>query len=342
MEAKVIKKKDIAKWLDSLIQEYEVFAPVKEDGLIFFDKISSASEAFLDYQNSKMPPKQLLFPQSETLFSYGSTKDTAEIEVPPNLEKPRLIFGIRPCDAKSFGLLDNVFDGECKDSYYVNRRANIVVVGIGCIKPRTTCFCTWVGGGPFSTESLDLLLIDVGDEYLVQIVSDKGARLLQDGGFEDAGEDKLALAAGVIKTAEVSMGPGVEIDGLKQKLDSSFDDPVWKLLSEKCLGCGICTYLCPTCHCFDIVDEAVGSGGERLRIWDSCLFPLFTLQASGVNPRPTVKERFRQRIMHKFSYFVDNHDKIACVGCGRCVTECPVNLDIRQILNSISQLEGVK
>ncbi|MFC1949267.1 4Fe-4S dicluster domain-containing protein [Chloroflexota bacterium] len=342
MEEKIIKKTDIAKWLDSLIQEYEVFAPVKEDDLILFDRISSAGEAVLDYQNSKMPPKRILFPQSETLFSYGSTKDAAKIEAPPVPEKPQLIFGIRPCDARSLTLLDSVFDGDSKDPYYLNRRSNTSVVSIGCIKPNSTCFCNWVGGSPFSTEGSDLLLIDIGDEYVVQVVSDKGASLLESGGFENAGKDKLALAAEVTKTAETSMAPGVEIDSLKEKLASSFDDPVWKLLTEKCLGCGVCTYLCPTCHCFDIVDEVVGSNGERLRIWDSCQFPQFTLQASGDNPRPTVKERFRQRIMHKFSYFADNYDKIACVGCGRCVIECPVNLDIRQVLNRISQLEGVK
>jgi sulfhydrogenase subunit beta (sulfur reductase) len=342
MEAKIIKKTDVTKWLDSLIQEYEVFAPVKEDGLVLFNRISSASEAILDYRNSKMPPKQILLPQSETLFSYGSTKDVAKIEVPPVPEKPRLIFGIRPCDARSFTLLDSVFDGDSKDPYYLDRRANTVVVSLGCIKPRNTCFCNWVGGGPFSTEGSDLLLVDVGDEYLVQIVSDKGAGLLESGGFEDAGKDKLARAAEVIKTAETSMAPAVKMDGLKAKLDSSFDDPVWKLLTEKCLGCGVCTYLCPTCYCFDIVDEVVGLDGKRLRIWDSCQFPLFTLQASGDNPRPTVKERFRQRIMHKFSYFADSYGKTGCVGCGRCVTECPVNLDIRQVLNRISQLEGVK
>lgn len=343
MEAKVIKKKDIAKWLDSLIQDYEVFAPAKGDSLVLFERIGSAGEASLDYQNSKMPPKQLLFPQSETLFSYSSRKDTSEIEVPPLVEKPRLIFGIHPCDANSFTMLDKVFDGgESKDPYYVNRRANTVIVSIGCTKPRATCFCTSVGGSPFSTEGSDLLLIDISGEYVVQIVTDRGARLLEKGGFEDAGEHKLALALGVMKTAEASMGPGVETDGLKEKLDNSFDDPIWQQLTEKCLGCGVCTYLCPTCHCFDIVDEAVGSTGKRIRLWDSCQFPLFTLQASGVNPRPTVKERFRQRIMHKFSYFVDDHDQIACVGCGRCITECPVNLDIREVLNSISQLEGVK
>lgn len=342
MKAKTINKKDIASFLDDLIKEYEVFAPIKRDGLVLFETIGSGNEALLDYKNSKISPKGIMFPQSETLFRYSYNKETVDFEVPSIEEKPRVIFGIRPCDARSLTLLDKVFDGECKDPYYVSRRANTVVVSIGCARPQTTCFCTSVGGGPFSIEGSDLLLIDVGDEYIVQIVSDKGERLLKERGFEDAGEDKVALTAIVIKKAEASIGPGVEADGLKEKLDKRFDDPIWQELTEKCLGCAVCTYLCPTCHCFDIVDEAVGLDGERIRIWDSCQFAMFTLQASGLNPRPTVKERFRQRIMHKFSYMVDDHDQIGCVGCGRCVAECPVNLDIRQVLNNLSQLEGVK
>ena len=127
----------------------------------------------------------------------------------------------------------------------------------------------------------------------------------------------------------------METGALKKSLDNLFEDPLWNKLAEKCLGCGICTYLCPACHCFDILDEEAGPDGKRIRIWDSCQFPLFTLQTSGFNPRPKVKERFRQRIMHKFSYLVDEHGVFGCSGCGRCVTACPVNLDIRQALNDI-------
>ena len=216
MKAKIIKKKDVASLLDRLIEKYELFAPVKRDGLILFEAIASGSEAFLDYQNSKIPPKGILFPQSETLFSSSSTRDAAEIEVPPGPEKPQLIFGIHPCDARSLTLLDKVFDGEYKDPYYVNRRANTVVVSIGCTTPRTSCFCTAVGGGPFSSEGSDLLLIDIGSEYLVQTVTDKGTLLLKDAPeLSDAGEDKLSLARAAISTAEASMSPGLKVEGLK-------------------------------------------------------------------------------------------------------------------------------
>ena len=337
MKTTTIKKKDIARFLDTLLTRYEVFAPVERDERVVFEAIGAGSEATLDYQNTTMPPKGILFPQTEQLFSYRSTKDTADIAVPSFKEKPQLIFGIRPCDARSFLLFDHVFDG---DPYYINRRETTLLVSMGCTDPPAPCFCTSVGGGPFSKEGSDLLLIETGDQYLIQIVTDRGAQLLEERGFKDARKDALTLAQKMIKTAEASMGPGIEIDGLKEKLDKSFENPIWQELTEKCLGCGVCTYLCPTCHCFDMVDEAEGSTGERIRIWDSCQFPLFTLQASGVNPRPTVKERFRQRIMHKFSYMIESYNQIGCVGCGRCITECPVNLDIRQVINSISKLEA--
>ena len=343
MNTKIIRKKDIASFLDSLLKDYEVFAPVKRDEVVAFDRIRSASEAFLDYTNSAKPPKEIALPQAETLFTYSTTDNTASVETPPPQDKLTLLFGIRPCDARSFLLLDKVFNGErYKDVYYLNRRAKMIVVALGCTKPGATCFCTSVGGGPFSSEGSDLLLIDIGDDYIVQIITDKGAKLLEDRRLGNAGEGELALMRTVIREAKESMSPGIEIDGLKEKLDKMFDDPVWGSLSEKCFSCGVCTYLCPTCYCFDIIDEGRDSGGERIRIWDSCQFPLFTLQASGVNPRPAAKERYRQRIMHKFSYCLDNYGQIGCVGCGRCITECPVNLDIRQVLTTLSDTEVAK
>jgi ferredoxin len=337
MKPKILAKKAVAKFLDDLLEEYEVFAPMKREVLVVFDGLHSGGEACLDYKNSKRPPKEMLFPQSEILFTYTSIDDPSKIETPPSPEKPRLLFGTRPCDARNSLLLDKVFNGEqYKDTYYRDRRASLVVVGIGCIQPCPTCFCTSVGGGPFSREGSDILLIDIGDDYVAQVVSDQGEKLLEGRDLEDAGTDKLSLVKKVIRDAEASMTSEVKIDGLTEKLGKIYDDPIWGPLTEKCLSCGVCTYLCPTCHCFDIVDEGRDSGGKRIRIWDTCQFPLFTLQASGANPRPSNKERLRQRFMHKFKYFVDDYGQIGCVGCGRCIRECPVNLDIRQVVTALS------
>ncbi|NLW25671.1 MAG: 4Fe-4S binding protein [Clostridia bacterium] len=123
---------------------------------------------------------------------------------------------------------------------------------------------------------------------------------------------------------------------LAEKLEVIYRSPLWRELQEKCVNCGVCTFLCPTCHCFDLTDD---QKGKKVRSWDSCMFASFTKQASGHNPRPTGAERLRQRVMHKFRYFFENHGIFACVGCGRCVEKCPVNLDIREVLQRIKEVQ---
>jgi len=337
MKEMKIAKNEVVSFLDSLIREYKVFAPVKRDSFVVFQEIHSGSEALLDYANSKKPPKEIFFPQSEVMFAYSLHGEGLGIEEPAFEEKPRVIFGIRPCDARSLVILDDIFNSEMyKDVYYIDKREKTLVIATGCNQPNSTCFCTSLGGGPFSRDGSDLLLVDIGQEYVVQAVTEKGEQFLKKHSeFKDVDEHSLSLMRNVIETAGALIKSKVETEEIKEKLDRMFDDPFWDLVHEKCLGCAICTYLCPTCHCFDIADEATDHRGKRIRIWDSCAFPMFTLEASGVNPRPTNKERTRQRIMHKFKYFVDNHGMAACVGCGRCIKECPVNLDIRAVLNSI-------
>jgi len=334
----IVSKKDIPNFLDKLISEYQVFAPVKKDTFTVFKQICSGDTAVLVSGNTKLPVKELFFPQSEKLFSYNVTVEGAKLEVPIDDQK-KVIFGVRPCDAKSLTLLDKVFNNDkYQDPYYLTRRNNTVLVGIGCNNPASTCFCTSVNGGPFDTKGLDLLLVDTGDAYVVEVVSEKGKELAEKAGFTAASDADKAAAAKAKEAAVVTSQ--VNLDGLKAKLDVNFYDPIWDKIHEKCLGCGACTYLCPTCHCFDIVDDAVDCNGSRVRNWDSCAFPVFTLHGSGHNPRTSNKERYRNRIMHKFKYFVDNNNEIACVGCGRCIKNCPVNMDIRVVLEDVRGSEA--
>jgi ferredoxin len=338
MQELEIDKTEVVGLLNTLIREYKVFAPAEQNGFITFQEIHSGSEAFLDYINSKKPPKEIFFPQSERLFSYDLSKGEGwSVEEPTFKEKQKIIFGIRPCDARSLLILDNVFDEQLyKDPYYTSKRKNTTIIALGCNQPGSTCFCTFLGGGPFSQDGSDILMVDIGQKYILQVVTEKGEKLAKEHNeFKEAEDHSLPSMRDTIETAEASMKSKIEVQKVTEKLDSMFDDPFWDLVSEKCLGCAVCTYLCPTCYCFDITDEVTGQRGERVRTWDSCAFPNFTLQASGVNPRPSSKERLRQRIMHKFDYFVANHGMAACVGCGRCIKECPVNLDIQVVLNSI-------
>ena len=334
---KILKKDRLPGFLERLVGERQVFAPVKKGEVILIREIESPSQVILQYRNAKESPKAVLFPQRETLFRYRAEKGRAEVDVPSGAAKGRVLFGIRPCDARGLLLLDKVFGGGCSDPYYTDKRSGTVVVSLGCVDPNPSCFCLSMGGGPCSAEGSDLLLLDLGDRYIAEAVSEKGAALLEDQAFEKSDEKSLSLAEKTKKQAEASMQPVAKKENLEEELERLFTDPVWKDLAESCLSCGICTYLCPTCHCFDLCDEASGQAGERIRVWDSCQFPLFTQQASGFNPRPTVKERFRQRIMHKLSYLPKSQSMTGCVGCGRCVTECPVNLDIREVMVSLSE-----
>lgn len=329
----IIAKNAVPGLLDKLIAEYQVFAPVKQGTYSLFKQIAAGSEACFSYVNSKLPPKGILFPQSEKLFSYNMTGEGTFLEESID-NRRKLVFGIRPCDAKSFLMLDNVFKNDkYEDPYYLIKRDNTLLVGMACNYPASTCFCTSMCGGPFDKKGLDLMLIDIGDEYLLEAVSQDGMVLVGRLGLSESTSEHEAIAGKVKESSIVNCN--VNIDGLKAKLDANFYDTIWEQFYEKCLGCAACTYSCPTCHCFDILDEAVDCKGCRVRNWDSCMFPQFTLHGSGHNPRTSGKERIRQRVMHKFKYFVDNYNAVACVGCGRCITNCPVNLDIRQILADI-------
>jgi len=332
-----VPKQQVAGLLTALLDQYQVIAPVEEEGLVTFGRLGSPEEAVLDYRNARVSPKGLLFPQAEVLLTYNLASERAELQEAPQQQERQVVFGIRPCDARSFVLLDRVFEGNAwHDGYYLSRRRNTTVVALACPRPGLACFCASVGGGPFSTEGSDLLLTDLGQEYLLEVVTDKGAALTEAWSeYGEAGEDSLRRKAELQQGAEAALAGRVEIDGIDRRLKGMWDDVFWERLHEKCLGCGVCTYLCPTCHCFDIVDEGSDRQGQRLRLWDSCMFPLFTRQASGHNPRPTGKERWRQRLMHKFCYSVDSYGEVGCVGCGRCVVNCPVNLDLRHVLNEI-------
>lgn len=333
----LLEKEQMPAWLNKLIQAYQVFAPVNEEGCVLFKQIEAGNQCALDYTNTKVPPKEVLFPRAENLFCYRCEKDGVELKEQID-EQKKVIFGIRPCDAKSFLLLDNVFQNErFQDPYYLTRRKNTVLVGLGCNQPPATCFCTSLGSGPFAVEGLDLLLVDIGDRYVLEVLTARGEELLS--GMELPAADQEAREAARKVKEEAVLTSGVNTEGLKAKLDVIFDHPLWDLIHEKCLGCAACTYTCPTCHCFDISDETLGIEGCRVRSWDACMFPLFTLHGSGHNPRPTNKERFRQRVMHKFEYFVDNFNATACVGCGRCILNCPVNLDIREVIKEIQGTE---
>ena len=338
MKQAVIALSNLDPFLQAAREQYKVYAPVKQDAEAVLAELQADQHADLDYTNFTLSAKHIFFPRSEVLYTF---KDD-EVQEPPEMRDKMLVFGLRPCDARSFVCLDKVFleFGGSEDPYYAQRRKNAVIVALNCATPDVGCFCTCTGGDPAGTEGADISAALLDGRLLFEAVSEKGEQLMDAfAQFFTPATDEDGKAREAVAEKARSMMDKIDIEELKAKLKGSFDSPIWDKLPEVCLGCGLCAYQCPTCHCFDIADEKKGSGGCRIRSWDSCQYSLFTMHASGHNPRTEKTQRLRQRILHKFLYTEENFDTVFCVGCGRCVRSCPVNLDIRETLKKLIETD---
>ena len=338
MADRVVKKTERAHLVNRLLEKYRVYAPVRQQEMTNFQEISSADQVDLNLANTTLSPKSIMLPQSEAMFEFNLDRTADQAGILQETETdhlPRLIFGIRPCDARAFQLLDLNFNTLLhRDPWWVRRREITTLVGLACNNPCPTCFCTSVGSGPFAAEGLDLLLIDVDDEFVIQVITEKGQVLLNDLQVEtEPFAAKKEVVSALLESSLQSIKSVVPTESLEdQEVNSLFNAEFWEEVQFACINCGVCTFVCPTCWCFDLQDETLKGKGLRLRNWDSCMFPLFTLHGSGHNPRSQKLQRLRQRFMHKLKYFPDKYHKgVACVGCGRCVKQCPVNIDIRQV-----------
>lgn len=337
MIEKIISKTEFNDWLKELRKSFELIGPVAQGDQVNFAPLPEGTDPDLSCQNTRLSPKALVQPQSEGMFEFSTNPEDPEAHIlkeKAQKEDRRLLVGIRPCDARAYDLVQiNFVTPDYQDPWWKKGRERLLLMGQGCSSPCSTCFCTSTGGGPFDTAGLDLLLTDLGESYLVQACNEKGEGLLKTSPGKTASEEDRKEAARIKKEAEKAITCQVPTDRLKdQPLLDLFNAPFWDDVQFSCINCGTCTYLCPTCWCFDIQDEVQGTEGVRLRNWDSCMSPLFTLHGSGHNPRGEKLQRVRQRFMHKLKYYVDKYGKgVACVGCGRCVQFCPVNIDIRRV-----------
>jgi len=277
-----------------------------------------------------LPAKREFFPQCEVVCTYE-----ADVMKEAVLSDEKVVlFGVRPCDAMAVSYLDKVFlDEKFVDPCYQSRRDNSVMISLACKEPGQTCFCTSVGAGPGGKDGADILAFDLGDSLLLETATEKGEAFMtaHSGLFKEPTAEQLEAGKAQVSGAESKLA-AIDVAGIADKLRAAFDSEVWDKVAERCIGCGVCTYSCPTCHCFGLCEDSAGSTGKRVRVQDACMFSAFTLEASGHNPRGSCWERMRQRVMHKFCYTVENFGDIFCVGCGRCIDHCPVNMDIRETL----------
>jgi ferredoxin len=348
MLRKRLTRENLNKWIDGLVASgLRVIAPVRErdggrgardgkGGLTLFRPITSSAEIAADYTKTDLPFKEWLFPPTEVILHYRIVDGEPVLEDPEVDATKTVALFLRPCDAAAIPILDSVFGGDYEDEFYMTRRRNLTVVGLSCTEPQPECFCAAVGLSPTSEAGSDILLTPVGDEFLVEVLTEKGEQLVNQHAdlFADAGD---LTKEQVTEQAIAKMLRKESLPTFAETYSELFEHPVWEEIARKCLGCGVCAYSCPTCHCYDVVDEATLFEGVRCRNWDCCGFALFTLHASGHNPRPTQAHRYRQRVLHKFAYFLQTYGRNMCVGCGRCVIKCPVGMDIYEVVQKVAQ-----
>ncbi len=285
--------------------------------------------------------KDFFFPKAEGLVNFKMDGKKIEIEDPRADVGDFVIFGVRACDAASFDILDAVYlNMDPVDSYYKNRRDHGTVVTLACTEPAKTCFCSLYGIDAAEPKGDAAAWIADGALY-IKANTEKGERLLASVRQLLSERPDGAVSAQQAETrAKAEALPFSHIDLSKfngKDMLALFNSPLWKKLSESCVGCGTCTYVCPTCMCFDIRDFDDGSGVKRFRCWDSCMYSDFTKMAAA-NPRLTQTERFRQRFMHKLVYYPMAHDGVkSCVGCGRCLESCPIHMNIVKVIKAFNE-----
>ena len=335
-----LPKDRLGEWLSALKARGPVVAPVADEaGQVAFRRLEDGARPELGFVNSVEPPKARFFPRSETLFAYsalGACPPSLEPSVPAG--EPWVLFGIRPCDARARLLLDALFDDADGDPYYAARRDACTVVSLFCVEPGPDCFCESMGDVLSQPRGADVLVTPLSDALYVEPLTEKGATFLQstDSLFGDATEAHAAAKTEQVQATIARLRRHPDPAGIQEDVRKVYgDEGFWDRLTLGCINCGVCTFLCPTCSCFDVMDDAIADAGHRFRCWDTCQFRAFAQEAAGHNPRPERWQRQRQRIAHKLWFSHARFGEISCVGCGRCVQHCPVNVDMASIIEAV-------
>ena len=333
--------------INSLFAEIAKFAKLympidNQDGTASYGEWAEG-KVLSDALNTTKSPKDFFFPQSEDLMRFKTEGKNIEIIDVRSEMEDFVVFGVRACDVKSFDILDRVFLTEPRDSFYAMKREKGIIISCACTRPAETCFCTTFGidaaeptGDITTWKTADALYLRANTEKGEALLNKIGC-VLEETDSEAVAEEKEKIQRIMDKLPLKDLSTDAFGGGKTQQL---FNDPAWDELSATCLGCGTCTFVCPTCQCYDIKDFNTGNGVIRYRCWDSCMFSEFTRMAHG-NNRLTQKERFRQRFMHKLVYYPENNDGLfSCVGCGRCLAKCPISMNIVKVMKKIGGSKG--
>ena len=321
-----------------IAQAQSLLLPIKQAGEVNYGVWNAESEVSLETLKTVKSPKNAFFPQTENMMKFKTEGKNIEIIDVRDEKEPFVLFGVKACDYKAIEVLDKVFLAEPVDTYYKARREAATIVTLACSKPEESCFCKVFDIDATGAYGDVTVWLDNENLYW-QANTQKGETLTESVKelFENGGEAEVAAQKAETK-AIIDQLPFSNLDLSKFKpenLNELFDAAEWEEMSEACLGCGTCTFVCPTCQCFDIRDIKTHEGVVRYRCWDSCMYSDFTLMAHG-NSRTTQMQRFRQRFMHKLVYYPSQNDGLySCVGCGRCVNKCPQNLNIVKVIKKL-------
>ncbi len=326
-----------------IAEAQSLYLPIEKAGQVDYDKWTADAKVSLNHLNTTKSAKDLFFPQVERMVNFKMDGKNIEIKAQPLSEEKFVLFGVRACDAKSMEILDKVFLAQPVDSFYAARRANGTVVAMACSEPEESCFCSVFGIDAAQPAGTDVVTWIAEGELYWKALTEKGADLTaQVEALFTEGDDAVVEAQQKAVRELMDKLPLAKLDLSKFKpeaLNELFNSPKWAKLSQACLACGTCTFVCPTCQCYDIRDYDTGHGIQRFRCWDSCMYSDFTMMAHGTN-RPDQMQRFRQRFMHKLVYFPSNNDGVyGCVGCGRCVSKCPISMNIAKVIKALGEDE---
>lgn len=327
--AYAVETADLKPLIAALMEVGRVVGPVAKGNLVDFADISSPDEVVVDDRVPYKSPKEFAFPQNEAILRMS---DAGAEQIVP--EGTTVVFGARPCDLEGLRVMEAVFSGgRYADPFFAERRKRLVFVGLGCLAMKPGCFCDERGVDLADSPYSDIFVSPIDGGFRIEARSPKGEEILRGAGSSigTAAGPKAAAKAPAAATAPKRFialpdAPDNEVFGLK----------AWDEISRTCIGCGTCSFICPTCHCFVFKDIEEGGTITRYRQWDCCMFSNFTMHASGHNPRSTKKERLRQRVMHKYLYVPKNTGLVACSGCGRCVRSCPAGVSIRDAVIAAS------
>lgn len=329
MADNTISKDTLRRLLAALAERRTLVGPV-DTGKVVEYRPAAPEEVLMDDRVSYKSAKEYFFPQTEKLLTFGND-GVSEAEAAPGV----VLFGAKPCDLEALRVMAAVFlDGRYADPFFARRMEQNLIIGVGCEAKKPGCFCDALGFDMHWSDFCDILLSPDGEGYSVQHLSEKGRAAL-DSLPETAGIQCDNTRKGEAPAPTLGLDAGTEDAALFGAID-------WQKATRACQGCGMCTYICPTCHCFEFKDVTENGQVARYRCWDSCIYPKFTLHASGHNPRAKRHERYRQRVLHKYLYVKQNTGLAACTGCGRCIRSCPVGMDIGAIAQSLMQAEVAK